>query len=127
MCECEFAPPPLEAFSSRPVVQHSSAAGPGPEDLATRYQFPSHQVVEWLSQIVRDPRLSSGLQKMCAEVAWAKMPYAPMLALNYQLGGRFCYPRPEAGFLLLTCYVPACICACVFVLTCLRELHVISS
>lgn len=81
----------LEAMADGPVVQSGGAARP------ERYEFPSSQSVQWLRQVVQDPRLLRGLEAMCREVQWRRMPYAQMLALNYQLGGRVCFPTPEAG------------------------------
>ena len=43
-----------------------------------------------------DPRLLQGFKNLCQQVAVGNVPYAPLLALNYQLGGKFKFPSPEA-------------------------------
>jgi hypothetical protein len=43
-----------------------------------------------------DPRLQQGLENLCHQVTMGNVPYAPLLALNYQLGGRFTLAKPEA-------------------------------
>jgi len=53
--------------------------------------------LEWLRVISRDERLMLGLRLMCQEVQLCRLPYAPLLALHYQLGGHFRFPSPEAG------------------------------
>jgi hypothetical protein len=66
-----------------------------PVGAAKDYNYDPVQEFIWLQQIMEDGRLLQGLKLMAAEVAKLQMPYAPMLALHYQLGGRFTYPAPE--------------------------------
>lgn len=49
----------------------------------------------WLQQIIRDPRLLQALRVMCAQVQHCRLPYAPLLACHYQLGGKFKFPSLE--------------------------------
>lgn len=92
LCVCASAQPALEDWAdSGPVVQSGGVARP------EHYEFPSHQLVQWLQQVCQDPRLQRGVGAMCSEVQWCRMPYAQILALNYQLGGKVCFPTPEAG------------------------------
>lgn len=88
-----------------PAAPHAlQASGPvcpvgpdGPRAAALApYTFPLNQELAWFKQIVADSRLLTGLQVMCQEVQLARLPYAPLLALHYQLGGRFKFPGPEA-------------------------------
>lgn len=94
----------MSIYLSLQAVQLSSCAGVhevGTTDAAGlntagKYTFSIHQEVCWLHQIVTDPRLLQGFKNLCQQVTMGYVPYAPLLALNYQLGGRFTFPSPEA-------------------------------
>ena len=63
--------------------------------LSEPYNVPKSLEVSWLKQIVEDKRLLLGLRAICREVQLSRLPYAPLLALHYQMGGKFKYPNPE--------------------------------
>jgi hypothetical protein len=63
---------------------------------ASTYTFTVQEEICWLHQIMTDPRLLQGFKNLCQQVTAGQSPYAPLLALNYQLGGRFNFPTPEA-------------------------------
>ena len=75
-------------------VHHVSVTESGLES-ALKYVFTVQQEVSWLRDILDDSRLMQALKVMCQQVMMCRIPYAPQLALNYQLGGRFKFPRPE--------------------------------
>jgi hypothetical protein len=64
-------------------------------NAAARYGFTIHQEVCWLHQIMTDPRLLQGFKNLLQSVTLGQVPYAPVLALNYQLGGKFKFPSPQ--------------------------------
>ena len=63
---------------------------------ASKYTFSVKEELRWLHQIMTDPRLLQGFKNLCQQVTMGNVPYAPLLALNYQLGGSFNFPFPEA-------------------------------
>ena len=88
--------PPSGSSGSSGSVVAPPGYGPVPAaHIHQRYNVPQRLEVSWLKQIVEDPRLLQGLRVMCREVQRSRLPYAPLLALNYQLGGKFKYANPE--------------------------------
>ena len=82
-----------------------SATAPAGLNNAGKYTFTVQEEVCWLHQIVTDPRLLQGFKNLCFQVTLGNVPYAPLLALNYQLGGQFTYPFPEAWAVVMICVV----------------------
>jgi hypothetical protein len=64
-------------------------------NAAAKYRFTVQQEVCWLHQVMTDPRLLQGFKNLLQSVTLGQVPYAPVLALNYQLGGKFKFPSPE--------------------------------
>ena len=74
---------------------HEVALSEAGLNAAARYRFTIHQEVCWLHQVMTDPRLLQGFKNLLQSVSLGQVPYAPMLALNYQLGGKIKFPSPE--------------------------------
>lgn len=53
------------------------------------------RAVRMVIQVADDTRLRLGLSVFCSNVAQCKVPYAPLLALWYQQGGKFRFPDPQ--------------------------------
>ena len=91
------------------AVQQSSSTGVHEVSTTTaagltsacKYTFSVHEENCWLHQIVTDPRLLQGFKNLCQQVTLGNVPYAPLLALNYQMGGSFNFPFPEAWALVV--------------------------
>ena len=80
---------------------HELVATAAGMNAAAKYSFTVHEEICWLHQIMADPRLLQGLKNLCREVTLGQVPYAPLLALNYQLGGKFKFPTPEARAVII--------------------------